>query len=284
MVENIEFKCNGEKVLDVASFHNVEPENLKRFAAIKSKDTLDIQSSVDKEYQTLRSCILISKGDGSNDKVCIKKAKSVHFADSLGKPLKSVKTLFEFDDELEMSLLSLGLHSSSRRSFTTSSVKGNLLGHLTDAKGKFLNFKLPLNERALEEKLNADNICLESVVFREYSIFGTVVVNNICYQKQVSVLYTIDDWKSKENVLSNYISSSSNGKKDIFSFEIVFPSSLKASKIIVKFALCYSTEGNTFWDSNCGKNYEVEYNYLLSEKISDSGFILPSQNFVGWST
>ena len=285
MVENTEFKCNGEKDLDIDCSQKVELESPKRYAAIKSKDTLDIQNSVEKEYQTLRSCILISKGDGSDDKVCVKKAKSVHFADSLGKPLKSVKTLFEFDDELEISLRSLGLHSSSRRSFTTTSVKGNnTLGNITDAKGKMLNFKLPFHKEIIEARLNADNVCLESIVFRDYSIFGTVAVNNICYQKQVNVLYTLDDWKTKESILSNYIPGSSNGIKDIFSFEIIFPSSMKASKFIVKFAICYSTAGHSFWDSNFGKNYEVEYNYLLSEKTSDSGFILSSQNFIGWST
>ena len=67
---------------------------------VVSKDTLDIKYRRDFSIEPLKSYILIPTPD---DGKYVKKAKSVHFADAIGKPLKPIKTLYnDLEDEIDL--------------------------------------------------------------------------------------------------------------------------------------------------------------------------------------
>ena len=259
----------------------------------RSKDTSDIKG----EPSPLKSCILIPNPDGSGEKLNMKKAKSVHFADSLGKPLKSVKSMHDFDDEFDFSLLTLKLgsnNSKTRHFFPVNNIVRNNVKNKdnitrTSMKGKFVNFEQPIADTHFVEKVKSENVLLENVIFRDHGIFGTVAVHNIAFEKRVYVKYTIDNWKTVFEADANYVPGSSTGVTDHFSFEInIKDQSLE--EIEMKFAICFATDYCSYWDSNCGQNYFVLFRrYEKENKISDfsenyNGFILRNQNFIGWAS
>ena len=257
-----------------------------RVRKVHSKDTLDIQSRC--ENIPLKSCILISKGDGSDEKISVKKAKSVHFADTLGKPLKSVKTLVDPSDDV-FGLNFLSLRSSTRRSFSTNDIIFQQKNELKINEDECLNFKYPLEFKDLKTRVENENVCLDKISFiRGNGIFGTVVVKNVCFQKQVSIKYTFDNWISEHTEIGKYISSSCVENADTFSFEILPKQHSNINEINIIFAICFTANGMSYWDSNFGNNYSVLYKtekqngYSVSEK--HNGFILPKQNFIGWAT
>lgn len=253
-----------------------------------SKDTGSIYN--DKCTAPLKSCILIPKGDGSGEKIQVKKAKSVHFADSLGKPLKSVVTMLTDEDEFDLSLL--GLKSfSSKRTFLppTDLLMGcKLIGDYKEDRGKLLNFKQPVQRPDFLERVLQSGVSVENVVFREYGIFVTVTVSNMHFEKQVCSRYTADNWTTACSLVAGYVQGSSTGKTDTFSFEIPITGSGE-SDTEIQFAVAYETDGKTFWDNNSGKNYAVTfYRKSLKDKrelassAAEEGFLLSQHSFVGW--
>ncbi|XP_066926675.1 protein phosphatase 1 regulatory subunit 3B-like [Clytia hemisphaerica] len=246
-----------------------------------SKDTLDIKTRQDPAILPLKSCIQIPNPDGSGEKLNIKKAKSVHFADSLGKPLKSVKTLCDLEDDLD--LLFLGLktnYSSTRRSFPVRDKK-------TSQKFDFVNFKPPITEPNFLERVQKGNVLLENIFVKDNKVLGTVNVKNISFEKDVSITYTLNDWETVQNARGKYVPGSSTGTIDIFSFEITFPEDTACN---IKFAICYKAAKKEFWDSNESKNYILAIKTKSPKKklIDDSdnfnGFIISKQNFIGWAS
>jgi len=256
-----------------------------------SKDTLNIKK-IDLTILPLKSCIQICNPDGSGEKLNVRKAKTVHFADSLGKPLRSVKTLCDMEDDLDRMFLGLstisGNSSKKRRNFSTSN--SNEFKNISNDKCRFVNFTPPITEFKFLDKVLQNNVLLENVIFRDDGIFGTVNVKNVSFEKDVSITYTLNGWKSIQKTVAKYVPGSSTGTIDIFSFEInVTDFGLKECKI--EFAICYVTSNETFWDSNLGKNYIINFGMvsstekkLIGKSDNYNGFIIPKQNFIGWAS
>ena len=61
---------------------------------------------------------------------------------------------------------------------------------------------------------------MENIIFRDYGIFGTVVVNNISFEKNVYISYTLNDWVTVQRTEARYVPGSNTGSTDTFSFEI----------------------------------------------------------------
>ena len=276
----------------------VSVERQRRATFIKmgySKDTTHIRDSNANKYSPLKSCILIPKDDGSGDRIQVKKAKSVHFADSLGKPLKSVKTMLKDDDDFEfdLSFLSLARQKSCRKTFPSVNTfhTPNILGDYKEEKGKLVNFKQPVASPTFMAAVKKHRVRLETVVFREYGVFVTVTVQNISFEKRVFAKYTLDHWETTNTVVANYVMGSSTGSTDTFSFEISIPNLDSDSNI--QFAVAYEAAGECFWDNNDCKNYEVLFYrkkttkdkaFIEPEKKGEDGFLLSSHSFIGWST
>lgn len=105
----------------------------------------------------------------------------------------------------------------------------------------------------LDDRLKKNNVCLSDTKLNGRSVNGFVIVNNLAYDKLVVVRHTFDDWNTVLDVPAYYISSSDEGKRDKFGFNLVFPQ----NRSEMYFALQYSVDGLEFWDNNHGNNYKI---------------------------
>lgn len=282
-----------------SSFNQRNEQSLivKTKMGIRSKDTSDIKSTP----SPLKSCILIPSPNGFGGRVNVKKSKSVHFADSLGKPLKSIKTLYSCDDELDMALLSVRFQQQTIGGKTQNTfpaidtLTNNLINkqnHCSTQKSKLLNFELPNINELFTENVKLSNVLLENLIFRETGIFATVTVHNIAYEKSVFVNYTVDNWATVLKTAAKYVPGSNTGMTDTFSFEINVLDTKQRSnneEIEIQFAVCYICGGDLYWDSNGGKNYHVLFRKPKFNKNSEPlenyhSFIIPKQKFIGWAS
>ncbi len=255
-----------------------------------SKDTLDIRT-ICTSNNPLKSCILIPKGDGTDERISVRKAKSVQFADALGKPLMSVKTLADSPDTfLPFHLLSL--RSTTRRTF---SVDRNVFlkkeNQESIGEGEYMNFDNPCTD--LEGVVTREKVCLKNITFQDggRGICGNIVVKNLCFEKRVEVRYTWDEWTTQDCAITKYECLSEVKNADLFTFQIsatdtTTSSSTSSSYFELIFAICYTAKGCSYWDSNAGKNYRVKLTNTMniddnkrSTEIHRKGFLLPSQCF-----
>ena len=224
-----------------------------------SKDTNEIiwkpaQFDGIKSDTPIKPCLFVPKEEGSSERVEVRKAKSVHFADSCGLALTSVATLFDNEEDLfAFKNFSRSRGFADRNSYPSF---GNKKREFKDKqKSKLLNFVQPVTLPDFHEKLATNNVSLENVVLREFSIFGTVAVKNLDYEKNVYLRYTINNWKSCQNAQGVYVTGSSTGRSDTFSFEI--PMTDVTEECNVEFCVCFETKSGSFWDNNNNQNYKV---------------------------
>lgn len=116
-------------------------------------------------------------------------------------------------------------------------------------------FSPPGEQSDFWERVRQQRICLETATVSEVSVQCTCRVLNCGYHKKVVARYTVNDWLSYNDIDASYISGSSNGETDSFSFSI-FLSPLNKS---LKFALKYEVNGEEYWDNNRNQNYCFGY-------------------------
>lgn len=111
-------------------------------------------------------------------------------------------------------------------------------------------------------KLDREMVALENLVVKEAEnkMTGTIKVRNISFDKTVQVRYTLDNWKTQEEIFAEYVpsrfsSGASYDYHDTFTFDITLPAAHIADKI--EFCICYETDGNQYWDNNNQKNYVI---------------------------
>lgn len=115
---------------------------------------------------------------------------------------------------------------------------------------RVFRFNQPGSEPGFFERVNRDNIVLESVRDEPRMIRGVIRVSNLSYHKEVTVRWTHDQWRSYHD--TNAVFSANDRHTDRFTFE------LPANGEDVEFALRFKCTGTEYWDSNRGKNYVVE--------------------------
>ena len=185
--------------------------------------------------QCPKSCVVDSSSKSHSG--FLKKGRKVHFADSVGHSLVSVVVL-------PQPVPSARCRERRKPSYDF------------DKKGRLLNFTQPIARRDFNENLNSQYVSLENIVLRDFSVFGTVKVRNLAYEKAITVRYTIDGWTSFSDVSAQYVPGSNTGFTDAFSFEIGLPTTL-IQDCKLEFAICYKVLGLEFWDSNNGDNFRV---------------------------
>lgn len=77
-----------------------------------------------------------------------------------------------------------------------------------------------------------------------------VILKNYGYEKNVKVVYTLDNWNTKDSYQLRYNKTLENGN-EFWSGEV--PSQLKGK--IIKYYIVYTVNGQTYYDSNFGENY-----------------------------
>ena len=99
-----------------------------------------------------------------------------------------------------------------------------------------------------------------------HMLIGNVIVRNISYEKRVIVRYTLDSWKSQQDVESVWITNHCNLKSGTGAIDIdVFQFAIDLGKINtiehIEMCILYQTrEGSSWidhWDNNSGQNYKV---------------------------
>ena len=94
-------------------------------------------------------------------------------------------------------------------------------------------------------------------------IYGTVTVRNIAYAKQITVIYSTDNWVTTQTAVATYspnywlnaYSSASNPNQYGFEEWTFGINTGTATK--VQYAIAYAVNGQTYWDNNFGQNYSV---------------------------
>ena len=89
-----------------------------------------------------------------------------------------------------------------------------------------------------------------------FNLTGTILVHNVCFEKQVKVRYSTDYWLTHDEVVAAY-SSSVATDIDKFSFSLSLPTPLPPGAR-VELCVCACLGGEEYWDSNSGKNYQIE--------------------------
>lgn len=204
-----------------------------------------------KPSKPLRPCIQLgSKKEASGmvaPTVQEKKVKKrVSFADNQGLALTMVKVFSEFDDPLDIP-------------FHISELLDNLLNVTTAESERFvLDFSQPSADYLdFRQRLQTDHVCLENCVLKDKAIAGTVKVQNLAFEKLVKIRMTFDTWKSFTDFPCHYVKDTYAGSdRDTFSFDISLPEKIQSYERM-EFAVSFECSGQTYWDSNKGKNYRI---------------------------
>lgn len=83
---------------------------------------------------------------------------------------------------------------------------------------------------------------------------GSVILKNIGPTKIVKVRYTTDNWKTYQDG-SVYFDNFLPDRSDLEYWKFYIP--INAAVTEVKFAVYYTVNGVTYWDSNLGRNYSA---------------------------
>lgn len=196
-----------------------------------------------------------------------RKDKKVHFADTLG--LSLVDVCYYRDP-------------TPRLYHRKIAIRPTFFERERVDRARLLNFIQPLCGKKLIDSLEKQNVALESITIRDYSISGSVKVQNLAYEKNVFIRYTKNSWQSYSDITANYVHGSNSGPTDTFSFELVIPDDLEKD-FKIEFAICYEVLGHQFWDSNHGDNFRIMWygsrQFLKSRDLFD---IFQSSRYAGF--
>ncbi|XP_021272290.1 protein phosphatase 1 regulatory subunit 3D [Numida meleagris] len=184
--------------------------------------------------------------------MCQSRMNKVRFADALGLELTEVKVFQTGEDP------SIPLHVLSRLSINSDLWYSNLEFTMQCL---VPDFQQPADCMDFSARLQEQQVCLERVTSSDLGVSGTIQVCNIAFEKQVSVRYTFNQWKSLHEVCAHWHSSISEkngqGQVDVFTFFLPVPSFLLQLCSVVQFAARYQVNGQEYWDNNKGKNYSL---------------------------
>lgn len=123
-------------------------------------------------------------------------------------------------------------------------------------------FLQPGGSLGFTDQLHRDRVRLETVVCRdgEWAVRGVVRVLNMDFHKSVRVRYTLDNWQTEREVEATYVHGSCDGLSDRFSFRLDARGLSHGGQL--QFAVCFNCRGDTYWDSNGGRNYVVQLHEL----------------------
>lgn len=194
------------------------------------------------------------------------KKKAVRFADALGLDLESVRHILNLEDPPTVP------KSAMRDLKITASEEEQ---HTEGTKYLAACFPQPGSDPGFYGRVQEAKVVLENCLVddKDMNVSGTVRVANIAYHKKVIVRYTINNWLTFEDICASYIQNSNDGPTDRFSFSITVPQYFSTGSRL-QFAIMFSANGTTYWDSNFGHNYSVEcYAKAVPSHPSDNAWI-----------
>ncbi|KAJ2726811.1 hypothetical protein GGI07_000322 [Coemansia sp. Benny D115] len=114
-------------------------------------------------------------------------------------------------------------------------------------------------------------VVLETVVYNDGALSGSIKVHNIAFEKSVVVRLTKDNWKSVQDIPATFLrsifaSSGSNGasRPGVDRFRFVLPlgdlcSSSPFQPTNISMCVRYQVAGQDHWDNNGGANYSFKF-------------------------
>ncbi|KAG7231934.1 hypothetical protein INR49_010077 [Caranx melampygus] len=225
-------------------------------------------------YKPLRPC-LSSQQRAADDGGCVtwnnnNKAgkKKVVFADTKGMSLTAIHVFSKFDDEP---------YQNKRRGGVTEELQFDMTDleaatmdlKISSVRSLVLDFKQPSADYLdFRNRLIQNSVCLENCSLQERSLTGTVKVRNIGFEKSVQVRATFDSWVSFTDVECTFMNNVySCQDSDTFAFVLELPAFIPPQKR-VEFCVCFTVQGQTFWDNNDGKNYTLKHVGLNGEDLN----------------
>lgn len=112
-----------------------------------------------------------------------------------------------------------------------------------------IEFTQPGSEPGFFERVSREYVVLESIREGARSMHGVIRVSNLAYQKEVTVRWTHDNWKSNHD--THAVFCANDGATDRFTFQ------LPVNGDDVLFAIRFRAQGQEYWDSNRGRNYLI---------------------------
>jgi len=181
-------------------------------------------------------------------------SKNVTFADDNNLSLVKIHNFVPSSERLDQ-----WQFNTSQTNFRNNRLSGNEA--LSLAKGKVIRrpvelllcFKEPCDSPDFTERFKYKCVALERCATRDRTLTGIILVKNIEFEKHVSVRYTVDGWKTTDDVEAYYVPNSNDGETDRFSFTLSLPKSYKE----MEFAIRFKTNSSEFWDNNFNRNYKV---------------------------
>ncbi len=110
-------------------------------------------------------------------------------------------------------------------------------------------FTQPGVEPGFYERVSNDKVAMESIREEARSIHGVLRVANICYDKEVTVRWSHDSWKSSHD--THAVFCANDGATDRFTFELP----INGDDLVL--AIRYKADGREYWDNNRGANYLI---------------------------
>ena len=181
------------------------------------------------------------------------RAKKVCFADLVGLKLEFVKTITPCNSEDNLCDLCGVVGVWKNRC----DVNGNILPPRKRMKCLLPCFVAPSRVDGFMRRVHGQNVCLENIACENFVVTGLIRVTNLSFTKEVTVRFTLNDWKTYRDIWADYMSSCSDGKTDKFCFRITVPVDFEVNRQM-QFAIRYQVSNQEFWDNNNRKNYNVQ--------------------------
>lgn len=229
-------------------------------------------------YKPLRPCLSSqqravegSGGGGgcvawnNNNKVGKKK---VVFADTKGMSLTAIHVFSKFDDEPYQNKRCGGI--TEELQFDMADLEAAAMDlKISSVRSLVLDFKQPSADYLdFRNRLIQYSVCLENCSLQERSLTGTVKVRNIGFEKSVQLRATFDSWVSFTDIECTFMNNVYGCQdSDTFAFVLELPAFIPPQNR-VEFCICFTVQGQTFWDNNDGKNYTLKHVGLNGEDLS----------------
>ena len=101
------------------------------------------------------------------------------------------------------------------------------------------------------------------------TMIGVVAVQNLAFHKNVTARFTLDYWKTVSEVTAEYSHDvrrqGINDGCDRFQFHLRLEDHVNLENKMLFFCVRYNVNGQEFWDSNDGLNYQVEFTKKICE-------------------
>ena len=95
------------------------------------------------------------------------------------------------------------------------------------------------------------------------NIMGNIAVQNLAFQKTVTVRFTLDYWKTTSEIVADYNNDvrrkGNHDNLDHFNFSIKLADQANLENKTLFFCVRYNVNGQEYWDSNGSSNYQVDF-------------------------